>query len=177
MALDAVDGLPEMGAGAQYDGDREALLRLWMGGSDVSEACRIAGWPDRGAAMLFAERYLGRFAPWGVSAFIRIAACRTGVDESALSAAMRHLPDMVRYGVPSAGAAWAMRLGMPTRRDAMAAAAAHRGDLSFDRFAEWLAGLDYGDLAGMCGPDAPLPRVAAALSRLRLNPLIREGAA
>lgn len=175
MALDAVDGLPEMGAGAQYDGDREALVRLWMGGSDMSEACRIAGWPDRGAAMLFVERYLGRFAPWGVSAFIRIAACMTGVDESALSAAMRHLPDMVRYGVPSAEAAWAMRLGMPTRRAAMAAAAAYRGDRSFDSFAEWLAGLDYGDVAGMCGPDAPLPRVAAALSRLRPNPLIREG--
>lgn len=83
--------------------------------------------------------------------------------------------DMVRYGVPSAEAAWAMRLGMPTRSAAMGAAVGYRGDPSFGSFAEWLAGLDDGELAKACGPDAPPAGVAATLSRMRPNPLIREG--
>ena len=175
MALDAADGLPEMGGGDQYGGDREELVRLWMGGNGVSEVCGGAGAADRGEAMLFIERYLGRSAPWGVSAFVRIAACRTGVDESALPAAVRCLPDMVRYGVPNAEAAWAMRLGVPTRSAAMGVAEGYRGEPSFGRFAEWLAGLDDAELARICGPDAPLAGAAAALSRMRPNPLIREG--
>ena len=175
MALDAVDGLPEMDGVEQYGGDREELVRLWMGGSGVPEVCGSAGAADRGAAMLFIERYLGRFAPWGVSAFVRIAACRTGADESALPDAVRCLPDMVRYGVPNAKAAWAMRLGMPTRGAAMGVAGGYRGDPSFGEFAEWLAGLEDGEIARMCGPDAPPAGAAAALSMMRPNPLIREG--
>lgn len=175
MALDAVDGLPEMGGGDQYGGDRGELVRLWMGGSGASEACGSAAAADRAAAMLFIERYLGRSAPWGVSAFVRIAACRTGTDESALPDAVRCLPDMVRYGVPSAEAAWAMRLGVPTRSAAMGVAEGYRGDPSFGRFAEWLAGLEDGELAELCGPDAPPAGVAATLSRMRPNPLIRGG--
>ena len=176
LALDAADGLPEMRGGEQHGGDRESLVRLWMGGSDVSEVCRGVEAADRGAAMLFIERYLGRTAPWGISSFIRIAACRAGIAEADLPAAVRHLPDMVRYGVPSAEAAWAMRLGVTTRRAAMGVAEGCPGGLSFGEFAEWLAGQGVGDLAEMCGPDAPLADIAAALSRMRPNPLIRRGA-
>ena len=175
LALDAIDGLPEMrGGGEQYGGDREALVRLWMGGCGASEACRGVEPADRSAAMSFMERHLGRTAPWGISAFVRIAACRAGIAEADLPAAVRHLPDMVRYGVPSGEAAWAMRLGVTTRRAAMGVAEGCPSGLSFDGFAEWLAGLGDDDLAGMCGPDAPLAEIAAALSRMRPNPLIRE---
>ena len=143
LVLDAVEGLPEMSGGHSYGGDRAALIRMWVAGEGVPEVLAAVPTEDRCAAARFVEGFLGHHMPWGISAFVRIAAAaEIGISAGDLPLRVLHLPDMVRYGVPAPVAGWAMRLGVPTRRAAMRMAADYAGEQTVPEFAGWLAGLD-----------------------------------
>ena len=172
LALGAVEGLPEMPAWPAYGGDRGALVRGWVAGEAVSAILGAAPPGGRaGAARLVG--FLGGRAPQGVSAFVQIAAAELGIEGAGVPLVARCAPEMVRHGVPSPEAAWAVRLGAAARRSAMRIAADYAGERTVRAFARWLAGLDAGRLARYgCGPE----EAAAIVSRAAgPNPLVRGG--
>ncbi len=177
MVLDAAEGVPEMSGMLTFEGgDREALVRAWIAGSSASEAfSRSGGIGSPDGAARFVERSLGHYAPWCITAFTRIAAGELGLDPSGLPPRVRHLAGMVRYGLPAPEACWAMRLGVATKGAAVAMAADYGGDCNFGAFAEWLGRLGREEAAERYGPDSNAASAAAAASRIRANPLLREG--
>ena len=172
LVLDAVEGLPEMSAGHSYGGDRAALIRMWIAGEEVQDVLAAVPTEDRCSAARFVEAFLGHYMPWGISAFVRIAAAEIGIGAGDLPPRVLHLPDMVRYGVPDPVAGWAMRLGVTTRRAAVRMAADYAGGQTVPEFAAWLAGLDDRRLA-QYGRGAAAAALAA--SRMAPNRLIRDG--
>ena len=176
MVLDAIEAVPEMSGRFPFGGDREALVRAWIGGKGASEAFEESGGiGDRDGAARFIEESLGRYAPWGIAAFTRIAAGELGLDPSGLPPRIRHLAGMVRYGVPSPEASWAMRLGVATKRAAVAMAADYGGEADFGAFAGWLGRLGREEAAERYGADSNAAGAAEAASRIKANPLLREG--
>ena len=175
MALDAAEAVPEMSGRLAFDGDREELVRAWIEGKGASEALEYAGVGDRDGAVRFIDESLGHYAPWGIAAFIRIATAELGIGAAGLPPRIRHLPEMVRYGVPRPEAAWAMGLGVATKRAALAIAADYDGEADFGEFAWWLGGLDREEAAGRYGQDSDVMRATAAASMTRANPLLRGG--
>lgn len=174
MVLDAIEGVPEMSGRSSLGGDRASLVRAWIGGKDACEAFEEAEIGDREATR-FIEESLGHYAPWGITAFTRIAAAELNLDTSALPLRVRCLPGMVRYGVPRPEAVWAMRLGVATKRAAMKMAADCGGCGTFEEFAGWLGRIGYEEAAERYGPDANAADAAVAALGIRANPLVREG--
>ena len=175
MALDAAEAVPELSGRLAFGGDREELVRAWIEGKGASEALEHAGIGDRDGAVRFIDESLGHYAPWGIAALIRIAAAELGIDAAELPPRIRHLPEMVRHGVPRPEAAWALGLGVATKRAALAIAADYGGEADFGEFAGWLGGLDLEKAVKRYGQDSDVMRAAAAAAMTRANPLLREG--
>ena len=176
MALDAAEAVPELSGRLEFGGDREGLVRAWIEGKDASEAIEDAGAGDRDDAVRFIDESLDHYAPWGIAAFIRIAAAELGIGMKGLPPRIRHLPGMVRHGVPRTEAAWAMGLGVATKRAALAIAADYGGEADFGEFAGWLGGLDREEAVKRYGQDSDVMRaVVAAAAMTRANPHLREG--
>lgn len=175
--LDTIEELPEMAGDYQYDGDREALVRAWLGGASVSEAFEAAGAGSRDDHARFIERILGGRAPWGIAAFLRIAGAVDCLDAERLPPKVANLSEMVRHGVPNPRAGWAMRLGVPSKAAAIKMAADCPGAGSLGGFAQWLAGLGVDELDRRYGLGSDSAGVARAVSRTRPNPLVRRGLA
>ena len=119
MILDAIESVPEMSGRLELGGDRESLARAWIEGKGALELAEAAGMADLGESARFIEESLGRNAPWGISAFTRIAAAELGLDPSGPPSRIRHLAEMVRYVVPRPEAGWPMRLGVAAKRAAI----------------------------------------------------------
>ena len=176
MALDAAEAVPELSGRLAFGGDREGLVRAWIEGKGASEAIEHAGIGDRDDAVRFIDESLGHYAPWGIAAFIRIAAAELRIGMKGLPPRIRHLPGMVRHGVPRTEAAWAMGLGVATKRAALAMAADYGGRADLGEFAGWLGGLDREKAVKRYGQDSNVMRAAAAAAAMtRANPLLREG--
>lgn len=176
MILDAIESVPEMSGRLELGGDREALVRAWFEGNSAYESAEAAGMSDPCESARFIEESLGRYAPWGIAAFTRIAAAELGLDPQGLPPRIRHLAEMVRYGVPRPEAGWAMRLGVATKRAAFQMAADYGGECDFAAFAEWLGGMGRMEAIERYGEDANSAGAAAAAAAMtRANPLLREG--
>ena len=170
LALGIVERLPEMSSGHQYDGDRDGLIRRWIAGDRVPDVLGAAPPGGRARAAHFIEKFLGHYMPWGVSAFVRIASVELGIGVDDMPLSVRYVSDMVRYGVPSPEASWAMRLGVPTRQAAVRVAADYTGERTARAFALWLA--ETGD-RGLARYGGGLAGAALLSSRISPNPLIR----
>lgn len=173
LALGVIERLPEMSPGQAYGGDREALVRGWIAGDAVPDILGAVPAGDRAKAAQFVERFLGHYMPWGMSAFVRIAAAELGIEDDRMPPGARYASEMVRHGVPSPEAGWAVRLGAATRQSAMRIATDYAGERTVRAFARWLAGLGARGLARYGGGPA-----AAALASSRAagpNPLVRGG--
>ena len=176
MILDAIESVPEMSGRLELGGDRESLARAWLEGRSAYESAEAAGMSDPCESARFVEESLGRYAPWGIAAFTRIAAAELGLDPSGLPPRIRHLAEMVRYGVTRPEAGWAMRLGVATKRAAFQMAADYGGKPNFEAFAEWLGGVGRMEAIERYGEDANAAGAAAAAAAMtRANPLLREG--
>lgn len=172
LALGIVERLPEMSSGHQYDGDRDGLIRRWIAGDRVPDILGAVPPGGRAGAVRFIEKFLGRYMPWGISAFVRIAAAELGIEAGSMPLSVRCVSDMVRYGVPIPEAGWAMRLGVTTRQAAVRVAADYTGERTVRAFAPWLAEIDGRTLARY---DGDLAGATLMASRIRPNPLIRGG--
>ena len=176
IALDLADQMPEMSHRHSYGGDTGRLVEMWLGGAPAADMPGGAGRGGRDGAAQTVDGIMWRDLPWAVSALIRIAAHETGADAASLPPRVRHLPGMIKYGVASPEASWAMRLGTTSRRAAMSLSAACPEGLGFADFASWLSGIDGATLAKRYGAEeGDAARIAAATSGIHPNRLVREG--
>jgi hypothetical protein len=85
---------------------------------------------------------------------------------------------MVKYGVPTPEAAWAMMVGIPFRDLAIRIADGYlrtKEETGFKDFREWLSSLDAERLQHEFGIDSPvLEDIVEALSVVALNPLLEK---
>lgn len=118
--------------------------------------------------------YFGYKLPWGIAAYLRIAVQVLGLAGE-VSPTARWLAPMVRYGVATPVATWAMTLGCPTRElsigisDAFSVSGA---EPTYQAFTDWFGELTEEDfILGMgASPDE------AALLVPRASALVRDGA-
>ena len=176
IALDLAGQMPEMPHSHPYSGDRRRLVEMWLGGAPVSDILGGAGHGDRADAPDIVDGIMGHDMPWAVSALVRIAALETGADAATLPPNIRHLPGMLRHGVASPEASWAMRLGVTSRRAAMSMAADCPAGIGFADFAAWLSGIDAAMLSRRYGAEeGDATRIMAAASGILPNRLVRNG--
>jgi replicative superfamily II helicase len=142
LARQALVGTAEMAPRFDYPGDTDELLRLWILGNPVSELMRVV--PEGVAVDELAQFIQDSFVyrlPWGLSgllALLRRAFPNGGLDGA--FAMLESLPAMVRHGVPTREATWAMSAGVTSRRLALLLAERFgRTDASPRAFRQWLA--------------------------------------
>ena len=176
LIMGALGGVSEMDGELEYGGDRDGLLGAWMAGSTVHAALEKtgAGGKDVESTARFVGTAFGHYLPWGISAFVRIAAARLGIDEGGLPDHVRCLPEMVRHGVPAPNHSWAMKLGVPTRRAAMRVCESLRPSTPRE-LARKISGMGPGSLAEHGIAAGAAADVAGAARRMDVNPLLREG--
>ena len=176
MIMGALGGVLEMDGELEYSGDRDGLLEAWMGGSTVHAALEKtgAGGKDADSAARFVGTAFGHYVPWGISAFVRIAAARLGIDEGNLPDHVRYLPEMVRHGVPAPEHSWAMRFGVPTKQAAILVCERLRPSTPRE-LARMMSGTGAELLAEHGIAAGAAAGVAGAARRMDVNPLLREG--
>ena len=116
----------------------------------------------------FMADYFGYKFPWGIASFVRIANNTLQLDGAA-SATVQWLAPMVRYGVATRGAAWAMTVGCPSRDLSTRIAEAFAEDIpagTYRNFIQWFSGLTSEDFISRMNatPDEAkllVPRAAA----------------
>lgn len=124
----------------------DEVIRDWMGQMPTPEI--IADYLPGGTNVNRFQRdvisdYFGYRLPWGIASFIRIAdnALQIGDD---LSTTAQWLAPMVRHGVSTVQAAWAMTVGCPTR-DLSIKIAASFAEVNvhgaYSDFIEWFSSL------------------------------------
>jgi helicase len=120
--LDALAAVEEMQPRFSYPGGYDDLLALWRAGATVPAIVRELDDDsvDAQSLSVFLEDFASFRLPWGTHAYLQIAANRFGIQE--IQPSITALPGVLRYGVPTAVAAWLMGLGISSRRTAIALA-------------------------------------------------------
>ena len=179
LVMDIGLQVPEAQTTADFAGDPESLLALWLEGSSVEEIFSKVPEAISSVEQLsrFIEELFGYRFPWIVSALLRICREELGLDNNNLSDYARHYPAMIKYGVPDPVAAWGMSAGIPTRKTAIRLAGAFGREsdaLTHENFVTWLANLsddalrhDYG-ITGFVLED-----LRYKLGRMSINLLLR----
>jgi hypothetical protein len=172
--------LSEMQPEQEFGGSYEELLTAWIAGTEMRSLMSDFGDQFASAEQLglFLDDVFRYRLPWGISGYIRIAMRLLGVQGSQLSAFMRFLPSMVKYGVPNPMASWAMAVGIPFRRTAIDIAAAYCDEIrspGFEEFLGWLSTISSERLHYEFGLASPLLEdVTRAIFTVSGNPLIRH---
>jgi hypothetical protein len=92
------------------------LLTLWLKGIGIQEI--VSHFSDDIKSTDIAEFIEDFFAyrlPWGVAAIIQIASKVLSLEKRDLSDVGKFLPSMIKYGVPTPIASWAISAGIPFR--------------------------------------------------------------
>ena len=172
----------EMQSEEAFAGSYEDLLQSWMSGLAMSDIrsefdAEVASVEDLAR---FIDDTFGYRLPWGLAGYMRIAQAILEVDPADLTPAARFLPSMMKFGVPTPEAAWAMAAGVPLRRAAIALATSFLEQVespSQRAFLGWLAGVDARDLQRTYGiRGAALADVTRAVARSHLNELVASSA-
>lgn len=173
LLLEGLAEVREMEPRAGIPVDTRVLLSRWIDGqavSDIADECDL----DPQDTTEFIEDAFGYRLPWGISAYVRIATDQVDIDH--LSPLASNIAGLVKYGVPSPEAAWAMTAGVASRRPAMSVALEYlrEGGESDPRvFRRWLGRLDPESLAERLGlASAELESTARAVLRSQPNELL-----
>ena len=156
---------------SDFIGDIDELIEDWIAQKPmrdiVSEHLPVGSDVNRFQRDLIAN-YFGYKLPWGIASFIGIAdnALQLNGDTSTN---VQWLAPMVRYGVATREAAWAMTVGCPTRELSTRIADAfseHRPTGTYRDFTQWFSGLTSEDFILLMNatPDEAkllVPRAAA----------------
>jgi len=118
------------------------LLKEWLLGRRVDEIKNNldSQAPSIEVLAKFIERFFGFRLPWGISALIKIACKELEIDKDSLPPMVCWLPAMVKYGVPSPIAAWALMSGIHYRQLAIRIAEKYskeKGEENFRSFQDW----------------------------------------
>jgi hypothetical protein len=123
----------------------------------------------------FIEDFLGYKLPWGISGYLKILCAALEIE--ALPESVQALPVTIRYGVPNRVAAWAMTLGIPSRRVAAQLAAtflATERPVTTSSLRRWLGQLDPDAMADELGvTGVALEQTARVAMRAQRNELLR----
>jgi hypothetical protein len=146
LLLTGLSQAREMTPRHAFDGSHQDLLAGWMDGEPVSG---LASRYDADAMALtkFVEDFFGYRLPWGISGYLSIAAFELGFAE--VPQHLLSVPVLVRYGVPSVTAAWAMSLGVPARGVAQQLGSRYEGTTTSPTsggLRRWLSGLELEEL-------------------------------
>ena len=160
-----------------FVGDMDQLIEDWIGQKPMrditSEHLPPGSDVNRFQKDLIAD-YFGYKLPWGIASFVGIANNALQLDET-ISTTVQWLAPMVRYGVATRGAAWAMTVGCPTRDLSTRIAEAFADytiEGTYRNFVQWFSGLtpeDFILLMNATPDEAKLlvPRAAALVANGR----------
>lgn len=166
VLLQGLSRLDQMQPRSSYSGSHPDLLEFWMSGRPVGDAVReFAG--DGEDVSRFIEEYFAYLLPWGISSYLRIATYELELD--VLSPVVLGLASLVKYGVPTLQASWAMSAGVANRRTAILLAGLYSSDNpepDAREFRRWLADLNPEELVEEYGvPESALADVSKAMLR------------
>lgn len=183
-----IAALPQMVTGYEFVGDLEELTVDWVSQlpmPDLVDRHLPTGSDERSFHRFLADLF-GFRLPWGMGAYIRIAEDVLEVSTQ-LAEVARWLPTMIRYGVPTPKATWAMTLGCPSRELSPTLAGAFVDDqgaaAAFSTFVEWFSSMTEEDFVLRFEATANEAQVmmrrsnALVPSDRRMTQLLRSGSA
>lgn len=139
----------EMQSKEAFSGSYLELLTTWLKGTDINDIIKqFEGQANSTAdlANLIEDLFIFRL-PWGISAFLRIAEKELDLSGK-LSDYAKFFPTMVKFGVPSPVASWAITSGITMRKNAVEIALKYLQSSNcpnFKEFNEWFKNLDNED--------------------------------
>ncbi len=154
--------LPEMQPRRGFAGSQSDLLKKWIQGTEITYLIHEF------APLATSADELGRFIddlfryrlPWGVSGFLKIAMKVLGIERDSLPDLIKFLPSMVKFGLPTHIACWAMSCGIPSRQIAIRLAAAFRDEsespFKYQDFLPWIGTLSIDQLINDFGISGPI---------------------
>ena len=170
LLLEGLSEVREMEPRAALSVDTQQVLTEWC---EATPVCEIAELFDEDPQDLteYIEDYFNYRLPWGISGYLRIAANETSTPVR--SPLVRNIAGMLKFGLPSPEAVWAMSAGVASRTASLAVADAylsqHRERSAAD-FRRWLGRLDIESLAERLDlSDAELDMTARAVLRAQPN--------
>ncbi len=167
----AVGGLTEMEPDASLTCDERLLMASWLDGEPVAAISQtLSGDPQQ--VTRYIEEVFANLLPWGVSAYLRVSQFELELEP--LSPAAVNIAGMIKYGVPTPEAVWAMTAGVGSRTAAISIASHYtkqmaRASAAGD-FRNWLTHLNPDSLNedfGLTGVD--LESTAKAVLRSQDN--------
>lgn len=152
LVPDIVD-LRQMDTGYDFSGDLIELASDWLSQAPMPEIVNrhLADGTDQRKFNIFMSDLFSFNLPWGIGAYVAIAE-HVLDDDREVSELVRWLPTMLRYGVRTPSASWAMTLGCPSRELSASLAAgfasdADNGRASYSAFVNWFSGLTEEDFS------------------------------
>ena len=179
-SLAACSDLPEMQFSKAFRGSYEKLLQAWICGTDIDEIVESfmqdAASPEALANII--EQIFSFRLPWGLMGLLRIASKILEIDNSKFSIYAKYFPTMVKFGVPSPFATWALSSGVHLRNNAILIGERYLKQTacpSLDGFQKWLGSLHSEDLRNEYGFDNnSVEDINKAISRSGTNELLKE---
>ena len=175
LQVEALSGLSEMESDSSWTGDDRSLMALWLEGNPVAEIASALNGESQEITRYIEEAF-SYLLPWGISAFLRIAQYELKLPQ--LSPLAVNSAGMVKYGVPTVEAVWAMTAGLASRRAATTVAtyyARQRQSTSPADFRRWLSQRNPDSLhedLGLTGIE--LESTARAVLRSQTNKYLTE---
>ena len=143
---DIVD-LQQMDTGYEFSGDLIELANDWLAQLAMPEIVErhLAEGSDSRKFHRFIADLFGYRLPWGIGAYVAIAE-HVLDDDRDVSQVIRWLPTMIRFGVRTPSASWAMTLGCPSRDLSVSLAAGFASDIldgsaTYSEFVNWFSSL------------------------------------
>jgi len=171
LLFDGLAEVSEMEPRAAASVDTRVLLSEWISGKQIKTICDAFGVDDSQKLTEYVEDAFSYRLPWGVSAYVKLASELT--DTTVKSRIVENLAGMIKYGVPSPEAAWAMSAGVASRRAAVTLANEHHRTAdtgTVTNFRKWLGRLDPDLLAERLGlTGAELESTARAILKSQPN--------
>ncbi len=156
------------------------LAEAWLSGEDYPQIRRQFSSPEATPQSIsaYVEDTFGYRLPWGIAAYLRLALKELEIDDASLSPIARFFSSMVKYGVPTPYAVWAIAAGVSYRSVAIQLGqeyvTSHSASL-FPSFMDWASKWNLERLnleLGLSG--SVLEDVAHALQQASPSPLIRR---
>ncbi len=173
LLIDGVVGLREMESSAPDVGGVVTPLWLWLDGMNVAEISGVLEQDSAHVTRFIEEMYAYRL-PWGLAAYTRIAAHVLGIEDPNVT--VENIPSMVKYGVPTPEASWAMTAGVAPRWAAIRLATRYISEveeISPASFRRWIGQLDPDVLENEFGfTGVGLETTARAVFKSGINPYL-----
>jgi hypothetical protein len=180
MALPTCLSLPEMQSSREVSADHTELVLSWLRGTDIRRIIEEFATSSGEASEIgrFIDELFSYLLPWGLSAYLSIGCKVLGITRTDLSQFSKFLPSMVKYGLPTPFACWAMAAGIPFRQTAIQIAGAfqrERDHWNYQEFLAWLSTLTTDRLRYEFGLRPPLIEdVTRAIVAISANPTLRS---